>query len=70
MLATWKQAARNVQTVLLFTLIRHQEHKFKTANLVQGVSIVLWYLCLRISLFYWNMPSGSITEFDYSLNYV
>ena len=38
MSATWKQAARNVQMVLLFTLMKHQGHKFKIANLVKGVS--------------------------------
>lgn len=38
MSATWKQAARNVQMVLLFTLIKHQGHKFKIANLAQRVS--------------------------------
>ena len=39
MSATWPEAVRNVQMVLLFYMTKHQEHKSKIARPVQKVTI-------------------------------
>ena len=47
----WAQAAKNVQLVLLFRLIKHQENYLKIASRVLRVSseeIVLWLLLLGL----------------------
>ena len=54
---TWPKAARNVQPVRLYHLIKHREHKNKIASLALKVNINRVLLIIATDI--WEAPNGA-----------